>query len=82
MEIPKGKPVPCNFDDFIFNIFSQSFFQWFSNHCVCAKHLSEDVSTTVSQNDTTGSATLISISENTLRISCITQSMKSSPVPK
>lgn len=33
---------------------------------VSAKHLSDDVSTTVSQNDTTGSATLISVIHNTI----------------
>uniref|UniRef100_A0A2M3ZW88 Putative secreted peptide n=1 Tax=Anopheles braziliensis TaxID=58242 RepID=A0A2M3ZW88_9DIPT len=48
---------------------------------VSAKHLSEDVSTTLSQNATTGSATLMSISEYILRRSCITQSRYSSPVP-
>uniref|UniRef100_A0A224Y4F0 Putative secreted protein n=1 Tax=Panstrongylus lignarius TaxID=156445 RepID=A0A224Y4F0_9HEMI len=48
---------------------------------VSAKHLSEEVSTTVSQNETTGSATLISISEYILRRSCMTQSKYNSPVP-
>lgn len=35
---------------------------------VSAKHLIDDVSTTVSQNDTTGSATLISIKINKIII--------------
>ncbi|MPC12705.1 NudC domain-containing protein 2 [Portunus trituberculatus] len=49
---------------------------------VSAKHLREEVSTTVSQKLTTGSATLMSISEYILRRSCITQSRYSSPVPR
>ena len=43
---------------------------------VSAKHLRDEVSTTVSQKDTTGSATLMSISEYNFRKSCITQSWK------
>uniref|UniRef100_A0A6B0UUZ3 Uncharacterized protein n=1 Tax=Ixodes ricinus TaxID=34613 RepID=A0A6B0UUZ3_IXORI len=41
---------------------------------VSAKHLREDVSTTVSQKQTTGSATLMSISEYIFLRSCMTQS--------
>mmetsp|Transcript_4690 Transcript_4690/g.11810 ORF Transcript_4690/g.11810 Transcript_4690/m.11810 type:complete len:276 (-) Transcript_4690:1588-2415(-) len=52
--------------------------RWFG---VSAKHLSDEVSTTVSQKVTTGSDTLTSISAYTWRRSCITQSMYSSPVP-
>mmetsp|Transcript_5000 Transcript_5000/g.12762 ORF Transcript_5000/g.12762 Transcript_5000/m.12762 type:complete len:249 (+) Transcript_5000:554-1300(+) len=48
---------------------------------VSAKHLRLEVSTTVSQKETEGSAVLISISEYIWRRSCITQSRKSSPVP-
>mmetsp|Transcript_1983 Transcript_1983/g.4026 ORF Transcript_1983/g.4026 Transcript_1983/m.4026 type:complete len:292 (-) Transcript_1983:1689-2564(-) len=48
---------------------------------VSAKHLSDDVSTTVSQKETEGSAVLISISEYMKRRSCMTQSRYSSPVP-
>mmetsp|Transcript_43904 Transcript_43904/g.104404 ORF Transcript_43904/g.104404 Transcript_43904/m.104404 type:complete len:277 (+) Transcript_43904:472-1302(+) len=49
---------------------------------VSAKHLREDVSTTVSQKDTEGSAVLISTSEYMRRRSCMTQSRYSSPVPR
>mmetsp|Transcript_40337 Transcript_40337/g.95845 ORF Transcript_40337/g.95845 Transcript_40337/m.95845 type:complete len:243 (+) Transcript_40337:982-1710(+) len=48
---------------------------------VSAKHFSDDVSTTVSQKETEGSAVLISISEYMNRRSCMTQSRYSSPVP-
>ena len=41
---------------------------------VSAKHLSDEVSTTVSQKVTTGSDTFTSISAYTCRRSCITQS--------
>mmetsp|Transcript_58992 Transcript_58992/g.123212 ORF Transcript_58992/g.123212 Transcript_58992/m.123212 type:complete len:346 (-) Transcript_58992:1482-2519(-) len=49
---------------------------------VSAKHLREDVSTTVSQRATEGSAVLISMSEYMRRRSCITQSRYTSPVPR
>ena len=49
---------------------------------VSAKHLSEDVSTTVSANVTTGSATFTSTSEYSSRRSFITESRNISPVPK
>merc|ERR1719311_624675 len=48
---------------------------------VSEKHFNEDVSTTVSQNATTGSATLISTDEYISLKSCIAQSRYSSPVP-
>jgi len=48
---------------------------------VSAKHCTALVSTTVSQNLTTGSLILISISAYSSRRSCITQSRYSSPVP-
>mmetsp|Transcript_2622 Transcript_2622/g.10944 ORF Transcript_2622/g.10944 Transcript_2622/m.10944 type:complete len:330 (+) Transcript_2622:745-1734(+) len=49
---------------------------------VSAKHLSEDVSTTVSANVTTGSATFTSTSEYSSLRSFITESRNISPVPK
>ncbi|RUS18499.1 hypothetical protein BC937DRAFT_88699 [Endogone sp. FLAS-F59071] len=49
---------------------------------VSAKHFNADVSTTVSQNRTTGSATLRSISAYSRRRSCKTQSRYNSPVPR
>mmetsp|Transcript_3968 Transcript_3968/g.10768 ORF Transcript_3968/g.10768 Transcript_3968/m.10768 type:complete len:221 (-) Transcript_3968:955-1617(-) len=48
---------------------------------VSAKHLRLDVSTTVSQNVTTGSATLTSTSEYSSRRSFMIESKKISPVP-
>mmetsp|Transcript_8417 Transcript_8417/g.25292 ORF Transcript_8417/g.25292 Transcript_8417/m.25292 type:complete len:297 (+) Transcript_8417:599-1489(+) len=49
---------------------------------VSEKHLSDEVSTTVSQKATTGSATLISTDEYISRRSCMMQSRYSSPVPR
>ena len=49
---------------------------------VSAKHLSEDVSTTVSANVTAGSATFTSTSEYSSRRSFITESRNISPVPR